>query len=277
MAIKKYFTHELSDLHDQVVARTQKNAMKPGKYFAKVVRETVGDDAIIKEMLKHTSSINDNDIIPVMTAFVDAIKVILQNGNAVSIGDLGIFYLACPGSYNTPTPTPGEIGEMVVKFKCNKNLHLAVKSTTVAAVVQSDTSPVIDSELDMQSMDTGFTAGSQFTLEGSYLKVAGAASDNCGLYLVPENADGTYDSNETKWKRIDDDKIYVNKTSKLMARCPVVTSGDAYYMAVRTKAPSGGQLQYMTDPNDPTKAIVDPACLLKTPRFGISSFSYVVN
>lgn len=280
MGYSNMFNNGEKSLEGKVVVQLHPNPMRSTsgqvQYYAKVVRSTADDAAVATEMTKHTDLVRFNDMTPVMSAFVASVKTLLGQGNCVRVSGLGTFYPRVVGGVTTPTPTVADLGQLKVGFTNAQDLHLAVADTEIAAIVDVDTNPAIASEVDMTSMDPGFTISSTFTVKGKYLRLAGTAAQKCGLFLAPKLAAGGYDADETKWLRVDDDEVYTNKPSALLARCPSgAVSGSKYFLIIRTLAPSSVPLKYKDDGTG--KMAVDPDCLLKTARFGVSEECYMVN
>lgn len=282
MAINKIFTHDMRGLNDQVVAMLHPSPFlnNGSQQFFKIVRNTVGDDAILQEMTNHTDIARPNDMITVMTAFIDAIKSILANGNAVQVGDLGTFYLSCPGGFEYgSTQTTAELSKRLrVCFKPSAKLQLAVSSTVVSAIIECDNSPVITSITDMDTYDDSTLQANRIVrISGLRLRLAGAESDDCGVYFVPADSNHDPDMDTANWKRVSDTYVYKNRPSELLVRVPALTQGSSFFIAIRTVAPAaGGTL------TTPPKGLswkceyVDPACYLKRSRFCISEDYYDV-
>lgn len=277
MAYTNMFNNSEKSLEGKVVVQLHPNTMpsagRKALYYAKVTRTTADDAAVATEMVKHTDLVRFNDMTPIMSAFVTSVKTLLGQGNAVRISGLGTFYPKVVGGINTPAPTVADLGPLKVGFTNAEELHLAVADTEIAAIVDADTSPQIASVLDMDTMkESSITANKALKVKGKMMRLAGDASDSCGLYFAPENAAKTsYDTDETKWVRQDDLNVFTNKPGELLVKTPAaLTSGTKYYIVIRTLCPaSGGKIL-----DDGT---VDPACLIKTPRFGASEQGYEAN
>lgn len=268
MTYTNMFNNSEKTLEGKVVVQLHENPMKLGTYYGKVTRSTADDAAIATEMVKHTDLVRFNDMTPVMSAFVSSVMSLLGQGNCVRISGLGTFYPKVAGVVNTPTPTVADLGTLKVGFTNASDLHLAVQDVDIAAIVDTDYSPVIGECTNMDSMEHDTCAfGKMFRITGKYLRLAGAESDNCGCYFVPKLGD-TYNPDTTKWNRVDDNQVYTNKPGELLIRVPALLASGDYYVIIRTKAPSTAPLVYKDDGTG--KMIVDPACLLKTARFGVS-------
>lgn len=260
------FNNPGKKLEDRVVVKLSLNYFdKNGtSCLARVCRSTADDATVITEMMNHTDVIQRNDAVTAMTAFVDAVKVILAGGNAVRISGLGTFYLTAPGVVKTKNPTPADIGELDVSFTKDKDLHLVLSDTKVAAIVDNDTSPVFGAVLDLDSAATGSVTKEKLAeLSGKMLRVAGAASDGCGLYIVPCDSDGNYKSDKSDWVRVADADIFKNMPTIIRFRVPASLNCTDAKLAICTKAPTSGIVKSDAD-------------LLKYPRYGISSGSYMV-
>lgn len=264
------FDNAEKTLEGKVVVRLHPNALprKDGKkaYYARVVRTTADDAAVATEMVKHTDLVRFNDMTPVMTAFVSSVKTLLAQGNAVRVSGLGTFYLRSPGAILTPTPSVADLGELTIGFSTDVKLPLVVKDTEVSAIVDADTSPAFATVTNMDTMETDGTITPEkcITITGQRLRLAGKASDNCGLYFAPQAAGGTgYDADESKWKRVADSEVYKNNPTNLLVRVPDSLAAGSWYIVVRTKSPASGVAK-------------DDKGLLKTPRFGVCEFACTV-
>lgn len=238
--------------------------------YASVERETARIDNIINECTSQTDCPYGKDALLHAAGVIrDAMLRLLSRGKAVDVLEMGSLYIK--PKKGLEDITTGQIKDFKVVFSPSELTQSQVVNITVGGEAVMDYSPQIVTVTDMDTMekDTSISANKCVKVNGKLLSIAGAESDSCGVYFAPKAAAGnTYDTDETKWKRVDDRFVYTNKPSELLVRAPAVTSGE-WYIVIRTVAPSNG-IKYLAD------GTIDPACLMKMPRFGVSNNCYEV-
>lgn len=219
----------------KLVVKTRPSPLVEGSTIYHVMRRTADDAAVATEMTEHTDIVKFNDMSAVMSAFVTSVQKLVANGNAVRVSGLGTFYF---------TAKEGEDGgnEFGVGFAPDKDLTEAAQSAEARVVMKSDSSPVIETIGDMETMTTveenGKVTSDEFcVLDGRQLRVAGDAVET-GIFMVPCDKDGNYKKDMSDWVRTSDAVIWKNTMREVIFRVPKVAG--LHRICIATKAPLNG-------------------------------------
>lgn len=229
------------------------------KGYALVQRETAHIDNIIEQCLSNSAcSLDKAALLYAAEVLRDGMLALLSRGKAIDVLEMGTLYVK--PKKGLEEITAGLVKDFKVVFSPSELTQSQAVNIAVGGEAMPNFSPLVSIVTDMDTMkhDGTITPAKCINITGERLRLAGEASDNCGLYFVPQATGGAgYDTDETKWKRVADAEVYKNKPSELLVRVPSTLTAGNWYIAIRTKAPSTGK--------------VDEDTMLKTPRFGVSS------
>lgn len=253
------FAPESKTLKGKIVITEIQNPFGKGAVVRHVVRNTADDAVVASEMVKNTDIIKQNDITPVMGAFVKSVQTIISHGNAVRISGLGTFYIKTVSSDGTEADKKeGLKGNETfeVSFTPAKSLNQAAQKAQVETVKQCESEPKVETVQNMDTLQEGtdLSAGKVAMINGKRLRIAGdsdgsnganggcVTKDGTGLYLVPCDVYGNYKSDRSDWTRVQDCYIGRNVMTQVVFRVPSGLFGQ-YKLAIATRAPLCGSIR----------------------------------
>ena len=216
---------------------------KGGKYYARFDHTTVNIDHLIARIQKKEVGTNAIMAKHFASLFKAEILEALARGEAVNVLDLGTLYIKANGTVAGNSPETAVLEGFQVKFTSSKLVNDAVAKIGVKKIVTADSGPVIGDMTDLYTGKAGnlFTAGKSVRIEGTRIRITG---DDGGIYFAP--ADGTDDAggDESQWIKVDDGKIYRNRSKLLEFFLPAgLSPGIPYRIVLRTNSTKGNTLK----------------------------------
>lgn len=254
MFMENMFDIKQRTMTGKVIVKTRENPFGKEKPMLHVVRNVADDRAITTEMTKQTDLIKFGDMAIAMSAFVAAVKSLVEDGNAVRISGLGTIYI---------TATQGDDGkpDFGVGFAADKSLMEAAQCAEAKAVMESEIEPLIENVQDMDTMEENgeISANRNVEITGKRLQTAGD-DETTGVFMVPCDEDDNYKPDRSNWIRVNDDEVHRNFMSMVLFRVPNIKG--RYRICVVTRSPLNGSRRKDK--------------LLKHSRMGISAAMNVV-
>lgn len=216
---------------------------KGGKYYARFDRTTVNIDHLIARIQKKEVGTNAIMAKHFASLFKAEILEALARGEAVNVLDLGTLYIKANGTVAGNSPETAVLEGFQVKFTSSKLVNDAVSKLGVKKIVTADSGPVIGDMTDLYTGKAGnlFTAEKSVRIEGTRIRITG---DDGGIYFAP--ADGADDTggDESQWIKVDDGKIYRNRSKLLEFFLPAgLSPGIPYRIVLRTNSTKGNTLK----------------------------------
>lgn len=242
------------EMAGKVIVRTRPSPLVEGRTIRHVVRNTADDAVVATRMTRQTDVVKARDMEVVMNAFVASVKELVSEGNAVRISGIGTFYL-------TAKDDGAGDNEFGVGFTPAQGLVEAARCAEAKAVMESESAPVLETVLDMETMEENntVTAGLPAVVSGERLRVAGDEEET-GVYLAPCDAEDNCHQDRRDWVRVASRFVWRNFMGEVMFKVPNVKG--RHRVVIATKAPLNGSH--------------DEALLLKHARVGMSEVVNVV-
>ncbi len=238
-------TNEIELINGSVNVTIHKNYLKDDdSAYAKVKRTTAGMNNVIATILKKSTLLDKATLVASQMLFKDAILELLQQGLSVNLFELGVLYPSIQGNIENTNPSIEELPSLALGFTPSEEALKAIKNTDVSMTKLEDTSPSITLIEDLSTHKTDFslTGGMPVRISGRRLKVAGDA-EKTGLFFAPQKEDGTIDSLETDWIRVEEEKFFKNTSSYLELILPSTLQSQAKYtLIIRTASGKGGRI-----------------------------------
>lgn len=238
-------TNEIKLINGSVNVTIHKNYLKnDDSTYAKVKRTTAGMNNVIATILKHSALMDKAALVAAQMLFKDAILELLQQGVSVNLFDLGTLYLNAQGNIESPNPSIEEIPSLDLGFTPSKEALSAIQGTDVSMTQLEETEPVINQIEDLYTHKTDYTvtSGMPVRITGRRLKIAGEDAKN-GLFFAPRKPDGSIDTEETDWIRIEDGKFFKNTASYLEFILPSsLLTETEYSVILRTSSGRGNRV-----------------------------------
>ncbi len=238
-------TNDINLINGSVNVTVHKNYLKDDdSTYAKVKRTTAKMNNIIATILKNSKLMDKATLVAAEMLFKDAILELLQQGVSVNLFELGTLYPSAQGNIENANPSVEEIPSLTLGFTPSDEALAAVKGTDISMAQLEETSPVINQIEDLltHKTDCTVTNGMPVRLTGRRLKIAGEDEKN-GLFFAPIDADGSINSDESDWTRIEDEKFFKNTSTYLEFILPSsLTIDTSYSVVVRTSAGRGSRI-----------------------------------
>ncbi len=203
------------------------------KIFVVVSTGTADKERIISEMMEVNPGLERETLRHVLDLENRVIKKLLLTGMRVNNG-LFEATAQCRGVVQGTAWNP-ETNTIYVNFQQGKDMREAINSTTVNVIGEKGASMYLSTGEDAATRSVGFTAtaGSNFTLTGKNIKIAG---DDPSVGITLTDSDGT----ETK---ITGGMIGLNQPSKLIFFIPAGLADGEYTLTVTTQFGGGPLLK----------------------------------
>ena len=210
-------------------------ALKENTYIARVPRRTVSTDQLLDLVTSHNVGIDRYQVGHAMELLKKEILEQAELGFAVDIMDICKLYIAPLSSVQSLTPEAETVTGFEARFAVNDELKEKLKNVTATVTAVIDSSPQIsqiENPVDGSS-DGKLKATFSARIKGKKLKVGGAEN---GVFFIPALEDGTPDTNEESWIKVDDNFITKNTSTTLEFYIPCdLEIGKQYFIAVRTQ------------------------------------------
>ncbi|MBP3365926.1 MAG: DUF4469 domain-containing protein [Treponema sp.] len=238
-------TNKIELINGSVNVTVHKNHFREDdSSYAKVKRNTAGMNNVIATILQRSSLVDKATLVATQMLFKDAVLELLQQGVSVNLFELGTLYPSAQGSIENENPSVEEIPALALGFTPSAEALEAVRKTDISVALQEETMPVINQieDLATHKTDCTVTNGMPVRITGRRLKIAGD-SEKTGLFFAPQQADGTIDTTESDWIRIDEHKFFKNTSTYLELILPdSFESGNHFSLVVRTAAGRGTKI-----------------------------------
>lgn len=238
-------TNGIELINGSVNVTIHKNYLKDdNSTYAKVKRTTAGMNNVIATILKGSTLLDKATLVASQMLFKDAILELLQQGISVSLFELGILYPSVQGNIENPNPSIEEIPALTLGFTPSDEALSAIKKTDISMAQLEDTSPVINQIEDLltHKTDCSLTSGMPIRISGRRLKIAGD-DEKTGLFFAPQKADGTIETEETDWIRVDKEKFFKNTSTYLELILPSILERQSKYtLVLRTASGRGNRI-----------------------------------
>ena len=203
------------------------------KYVGRAVRNTHTVGNVLQLVANKVPQLDIGTVYSVCDALEKVIIESLGSGNSVNCLNLGVFYIACKGSTDGKTASPG-IG---VKFIPSEITKSAISKVQVNQEAYSEPVGTISKIVDV---DTG-TAEGNLSLNGS-VQIQGRklliGGEDSGIWFAPAIGDNaTINENETDWIQVTT-KLAVNKPGTLLFPLPKTLTAGKYRIVLKTRCPS---------------------------------------
>lgn len=238
-------TNGIELINGSVNVTIHKNYLKDdNSTYAKVKRTTAGMNNVIATILKGSTLLDKATLVASQMLFKDAILELLQQGISVSLFELGILYPSVQGNIENPNPSIEEIPALTLGFTPSDEALSAIKKTDISMAQLEDTSPVINQIEDLltHKTDCSLTSGMPIRISGRRLKITGD-DEKTGLFFAPQKADGTIETEETDWIRVDKEKFFKNTSTYLELILPSILERQSKYtLVLRTASGRGNRI-----------------------------------
>lgn len=214
----------------KIKIRLQKNNLarkNSDRFYGKVERNTFTTQNVLNRLSQVIPHIDLGTAVTVLNAYTQVIEKILEEGNAVKLGNIGTFYIATKGSVGCEEEKP----DLTVKFTASKELKETVKNMEIVSSEYKKPKGSIEKITDVMTgkEDGTITQGSPVILKGSRIKVGG---EKGGIFLAPLGRNG-FLKDEEEWIKVDS-KLICNTPTKLLFTLPQVAEEGKYKIVVRT-------------------------------------------
>lgn len=220
----------------RVSVRLQRNHFSKyssDKYVGRAVRNTHTVGNVLQLVANKVPQLDIGTVYSVCDALEKAITESLGGGNSVNCLNLGVFYLACKGSTDGKSASPG----ITVKFIPSEVTKSAISKLTVEQEAYSEPFATISQIVDV---DTGLADG-VLSLNGS-VQITGkkllVGGEDSGIWLAPaaENS-GAIDESGEDWTKVTA-KLSVNKPGTQLFPLPKSLAAGNYRIVLKTRCPS---------------------------------------
>lgn len=210
-------------------------------YYGRVIRNTVTLEQLIKGILNSNQNTNTGLNAYILNFAMDRMKerilTEIKAGNAVNILDLGTMYLGIKGSFSINAGNTDVSALRGKKFSVNftpsEDILNAVSQVKVGSVSLSLKSPAINKVINLATKEESrsLIIGKGAELKGSRLKLAG---DACGIFFASVDENGTVNTDEESWVKVEEENIFKNYPKSLIFQVPPALTAGTYTIAVRT-------------------------------------------